>query len=105
MSLIDRKLTEVFADQVSLMISDENSDTHVVRIRINNIEDDSAETVAMYLRNEFEPLILNQLALKGLPEIHKVTYTKHQEHNYCSETGKLVFTDDNWVIETDGTAL
>ena len=87
------------------MVSDENSDTQIVRIRINNIEDDSSETVASYIKNEFEPLILNHLALKGLPEISKVTYTKHQEHHYCKDTGKLEFTDDNWVIETDGTAL
>ena len=87
------------------MVSDENSDKHVVRLRINSIEDDSQETVASYLKNEFEPLILQCMALKGMPEISKVNYTKHQDHSYDLKTGKPVFTDDNWVIETDGTAL
>lgn len=87
------------------MVTDENSDKHVVRLRINSIEDDSEETVASYLKNEFEPLILRQLALKGIPEILKVNYTKSQDHSYDPETGKLVFSEDNWVIETDGTAL
>ena len=87
------------------MVSDENSERHVVRVRINNIDDDPEETVASYLKNEFEPLILNHLALKGLPEIAKVTFTKHQDHYYCNESGRLKFTDDNWVIETDGSAL
>lgn len=105
MVLIDKKLSEVFGDQINIMVTDENSDKHVVRIRINSIEDDAEETVASYLKNEFEPLILQCLALKGIPEIKKVNYTKHQDHAYDSETGKLVFTDDNWVIETDGTAL
>ena len=66
------------------MVSDENSERHVVRVRINNIDDDPEETVASYLKNEFEPLILNHLALKGLPEIAKVTFTKHQDHHYCN---------------------
>lgn len=87
------------------MVTDENSDKHIVRIRINSIEDDPEETVASYLKNEFEPLILRQLALKGIPEISKVNYTKSSDHSYDPETGKLVFSEDNWVIETDGTAL
>ena len=41
------------------MVSDENSDKHIVRVRLNNIEDDQDETVASYLKNEFEPLILH----------------------------------------------
>ena len=59
MKKIDDKLSETFMQQISVMVSDENSDKHVVRIRLNNIEDDSDETVASYLKNEFEPLILN----------------------------------------------
>ena len=35
----------------------------------------------------------------------KVNYTKHADHSYDPETGRLVFSEDNWVIETDGTAL
>ena len=76
-----------------------------MRVRINNIDDDPEETVASYLKNEFEPLVLNHLALKGLPEIAKVTFTKHSDHFYCPKSGKQKFTDDNWVIETDGSAL
>lgn len=105
MTLIDKKLADVFGDQINIMVTDENEDKHVVRLRINSIEDDSEETVASYLKNEFEPLILRQLALKGIPEISKVNYTKCQDHSYDPETGKLVFSEDNWVIETDGTAL
>jgi len=59
----------------------------------------------MYLKNEFEPLILNQLQLKGFPEIAKVTFSKYTAHDYCSKTGELLLSDDNWLIETDGTAL
>lgn len=58
MSLIDKKLSDVFGDQINIMVTDENSDKHIVRIRINSVEDDPTETVASYLKNEFEPLIL-----------------------------------------------
>ena len=79
MSMIDKKLTDTFADQISVMVSDDNSDKHIVRIRLNNIEDDEETTVASFLKNEFEPTLLNDLALKGLPEISKVTFTKNQD--------------------------
>ena len=69
MKKIDDKLSETFLEQISVMISDENSDKHIVRIRLNNIEDDTDETVASYLKNDFEPLILNSLQLKGHPMI------------------------------------
>jgi hypothetical protein len=69
MKKIDDKLSETFLEQISVMISDENSDKHIVRIRLNNIEDDTDETVASYLKNDFEPLILHSLQLKGHPMI------------------------------------
>lgn len=59
----------------------------------------------MYLKNEFEPLVLNQLQLKGFPEIKKVSFSKYQSEDYCPNTGKLILNDDNWLVETDGTAL
>ena len=67
MAQIDKRLSEVFGDQINIMVTDENSDKHIVRLRINSIEDDEEETVASYLKTEFEPLILRHLALKGLP--------------------------------------
>jgi len=69
MSQIDKKLTDTFQNQINVMVSDENSDKQVVRIRLGCIEDDDQETVASYIKNEFEPVLLNDLALKGFPEI------------------------------------
>lgn len=56
---IDKKLTETFSDQITVQVSDENCEKLVIRCRVNNIEDDEDETVPTYLKNEFEPLILN----------------------------------------------
>ena len=61
------------------MVSDDNSERHVIRIRLNGVEDDESQTVAAFMKNEFEPSILNELALKGLPEITKVTFQKINE--------------------------
>ena len=105
MSMIDKKLTETFAEQISIMVSDDNSDKHVLRIRLNNVVDDEETTVASFLKNEFEPALLYELPLKGLPEITKVTFTKNQETSVDPKSGAIVSTDDSWVIETDGSAL
>lgn len=105
MSMIDKKLTDTFAEQINVMVTDDNSDRHVLRVRLNNIEDDEETTVASFLKNEFEPTLLNNLALKGLPEIQKVTFTKNQEHVIDPKTGQISTKEENWVIETDGSSL
>lgn len=74
MSKIEEKLAETFKSQISCMVSDDNSEKHVIRIRINNVEDEESQTVAAFIKNEFEPSLLYELALKGLPEITKVTF-------------------------------
>lgn len=86
------------------MHSDENSEQQVIRMRLHGIEDDEEQTAAQYLK-EFEERLLNDMAVKGLFEISKVTFTKNIENSYNKETGKFESTDDNWIIETDGVAL
>jgi len=75
-SAIDKMLHDSFLDQVSVMHSDENSENLVIRMRVNGIEDDDEETAAQYLK-QFEQGLLNDMAIKGLFEISKVTFTKH----------------------------
>lgn len=103
-SAIDKMLHDSFLDQVSVMHSDENSENLVIRMRVNGIEDDDEETAAQYLK-QFEQGLLNDMAIKGLFEISKVTFTKHIQSEYDNKTGKYKQSDDNWIIETDGVAL
>ena len=103
-SVIDKMLHDSFLDQISVMHSDENAENLVIRMRVNGIEDDDEETAAQYLK-QFEDQLLNDMAIKGLLEISKVTFTKHIESGYDQKTGKYQSTDDNWIIETDGVAL
>lgn len=86
------------------MHSDENAENLVIRMRISGIQDDEEETAAQYLK-EFESRLLNDMAIKGLLEISKVTFTKNMDSEYDKKTGKFIQTDDNWIIETDGIAL
>jgi len=37
---IDKKMHETFMDTINLMVSDENSEKLIMRLRVNNIEDD-----------------------------------------------------------------
>lgn len=104
MSTIERRLSETFAEQIQVQVTDDNSDKHVIRIRLCNIEDDEETTVASFLKNEFEPTLLFDLALKGLPEISKVTYQKNSDHYIDPKTGAIQ-SQDNWIIETDGSCL
>lgn len=84
--------------------SDDNAENLVLRIRVNDIEDDEEETVCMYLK-EFEDKLLYDLALKGIHEIYKVTYSKYIDNEFDAVTGAFKITKDNYVIETDGVAL
>lgn len=104
MNDIEIKLNENFGEQINIMHSDDNAEKLVLRLRIYDIEDDDDETVCMYLK-EFEDKILNEVSLKGIHEIQKVTFTKYQENEFDEKTGKISISRDNWMIETDGVAL
>lgn len=86
------------------MHSDDNSEKLVIRLRVNDIEDDEEETVCMYLK-EFEDKLLHELALKGIHEISKVTFTKYSDNEFDPVTGGHKVSQDNWLVETDGVAL
>jgi hypothetical protein len=86
------------------MHSDINSEKLVFRMRVNDIEDDEEETVPMFLK-EFQDRLFHELALKGIHEISKVTFTKYDETAYDPVTGADSKIKDNWLIETDGVAL
>ena len=85
---IDKMLHDSFLDQISVMHSDENSEKQVIRLRLLGIEDDDEETAAQYLKS-FESSLLNDMAIKGLFEISKVTFTKNIESEYDKKTGKF----------------
>ena len=70
------------------------------------------ETICMYLK-ELQDKLLNDMILKGIPEITKVTFSKYNETEFDEKTGAKVMVRkdkndkeiDNWLVETDGVAL
>lgn len=103
-SAIDKMLHEAFGDQISVMHSDENAESQVIRIRVAGLEEEDPQEHAALLK-EFLESIFQDMIIKGLLEISKVTFTKHIESDYDPKTGKFTQSDDNWIIETDGVCL
>lgn len=50
MGLIEKKIFESFQDQINVMHSDDNSEKLVLRLRVNDVDDDEEETVCMFLK-------------------------------------------------------
>jgi DNA-directed RNA polymerase II subunit RPB1 len=94
MPLIERKIHEYFGDQVNVMHSDDNAEKLVLRLRVNDIDDDEEETVCMYLK-EFGDKLIHELALKGIHEVSKVTFTKYDDKDFITDTGAYKLTKDN----------
>ena len=61
------------------------------------------------LLKQAEEKLLNELTLKGFPEISKVAYTKEANQSrqkyFDPVTGAHSIKKHNWIIETDGVAL
>ena len=98
------------------MSSDSNDENLVLRLRFKDLVDeyvsledrendmDATESAMNFLR-EIEDSLLNDLTLKGIPEITKVYAKKYIEHEYDQETGNQITTNDSWMLETDGVSL
>lgn len=89
---------------IQIVHSDANDDKLVVRIRFKDLQDEDDET-AVELLKECEGDLLNDLMLKGIPEIVKVYAKKYTEHDFDKTTGEYKVTEDNWMLETDGVCL
>lgn len=86
------------------MHSDTNAESQIIRIRCKNLRDEEDES-AVALIKECEYDILNEIILKGIPEIKKVYAKKYTETEFCPESGEMKETEDNWMLETDGVCL
>ena len=87
------------------MNTDINADKLIMRIRFKDLnEDEGDESIVEFLK-EVEDSMMNEIPLKGFPEITKVYAKKYQEREYDDKTQGYKTTDDNWMLETDGVAL
>lgn len=52
MDMIEKKIHEIFHDQINVMHSDDNAEKLILRLRVNDVEDDEEDsTVCMYLKD------------------------------------------------------
>jgi len=110
---IDNMLHEKLSNDMINIVRDRDLqvlEKFVLRLRIPDVQADEEdlETVPMLLK-DVEDKLLNDLTLKGFPEITKVAYSQESAHSkekwYDKETGEFKITKSNWIIETDGVAL
>jgi len=57
------------------MHSDPNSDSQVIRIRFKNLRDEIDESSVQVI-SDCENDIMNEIVVKGIPEVQKVYYKK-----------------------------
>lgn len=70
------------------MKSDDNDEKLILRLRVNDIEDDEDDTTVCMFLKDFQDKLFNELALKGLHEISKVTFTKYNDEVFDEITGE-----------------
>jgi len=104
MSDLDKRIVDNFGDQMQVIKSYDNMHPLVLRLRFKDLEENPSQPIDMFLK-EMEDMLLNELALKGFPEITKVYTKKANETVINKETGAVEELKDTWVVETDGTAL
>ena len=84
---LEQKLTESLGEMVQIVRSDTNDDKLVLRLRFKDLVDEEDET-AVELLKECESDLLDELLLKGIPEIVKVYAKKYTEHEFDPLTGE-----------------
>lgn len=80
--MVEERLSFHLGDLVQIMAANTNDLLPVIRIRFKNLRDDCEES-AVQLIQECEHDILNEVVLKGIPEIQKVYAKKIEETEFC----------------------
>jgi DNA-directed RNA polymerase II subunit RPB1 len=101
-------ITNAYSDQVSCVFSDYNSDNLVFRLRLSRQLNTSKkksldQSDEIYLLKNFQDTLLNNLILRGVKNIKKVTPRKILD-SLIMEDGKFV-KKETWVLDTVGTNL
>ena len=101
---VERKISENLGDMVQVMHTDENDQKKVIRLKFRDLCDEEEES-AVDLLKEIEDTLLNDLLLKGIPEISKVYAKKYTTNEFDPETRAYTVSEDSWMLETDGVCL
>lgn len=102
----------VHGEDVTCIFSDYNADNLVFRLRMNNIngkkslkpkENPLDQSDKIYILKNFQDNLLNNIVLRGVKNISKVTLRKQMD-NLKKEDGGYI-KKETWVLDTKGTNL
>ena len=108
---INFAIKNAYQDEVSCVFSDYNKDKLIFRLRLNNIikkkstkkKDSLDQQDEIYMLKNFQDQLLDNLVLRGVTGINKVTPRKITDA-LISEDGTYV-SKEIWVLDTVGTNL
>lgn len=115
MEQIAEKISAGFGDDLNCIFNDDNAEKLVLRIRIMNPEEKSAEDEEQVDKMEddvflrcIESSLLSDITLQGIESISKVYMhlptTDNKKRIIITETGDYKSIAE-WLLETDGTSL
>jgi len=105
-------LNNIYGDTISCVYSDYNSEKLIFRIRMNEIKQSSNkkikvnpldQTDQIYLLKNFQDDLLNNIILRGVKNINKVSLRKIKDN--LEELSGIYKKKDIWVLDTVGTNL
>nr|CAD1830564.1 unnamed protein product [Ananas comosus var. bracteatus] len=108
MADIAEKINHEFDDDLTCIFNDDNADKLILRIRIMNdeapkgeLQDESAED-DVFLK-KIESNMLTEMALRGIPDIHKVFIKSGKVNRFDKSEGFK--PDVEWMLDTEGVNL
>jgi len=102
-------LKQSYDDTINCIYSDMNSDNLVFRIRIKELIKKKNHKISLdqsdqlYMLKNIQDKILNNITLKGINNISKVTMRKIQNNITCQDN--VYNTEEYWVLDTVGSNL
>ena len=102
---IYQEISKKFRDEIHCVFSDDNAEDLIFRIHCKLSDDDSenSEEDMVYLLKTLESSIVNDITLKGIKGIQKVSMSK--EENLMKPVGREYKKVPQWVIDANGDNL
>jgi hypothetical protein len=103
---LEYALVDHFDDAVVAVLSDDNAEHLVCRLRLNAMADMDESTDLLTEMKAMEQAVMDQLVIKGIKGVHKAVPQKPSSglKKYDPVSDAYVM-DDEWYIETAGTNL
>jgi DNA-directed RNA polymerase beta' subunit len=99
---LEATLVDFYEDRVSCVLSDDNAEQLVCRIRLTAAADSSDMLTEI---KALEQSIMEHIVVKGLPRVEKAVLEKPQALPLYDDASDVFHPGDEWTIETTGSNL